>query len=127
MSTSLPPLNTPSYQPPPRHDPPAGDWKAEGMRGFWKQDREIIRLVVCLVAIFGLIHYGMNRMDSQVDRLKERDLLIDRQHGERVQAVIDTSAKSLTEVKDGFKDAAERNERLYQRLYDRNVGVGAKP
>lgn len=142
---SLPPLPvSPAYQH--AQNEAAGEWKAEAVKGFWSTAKEkpaIVAGIVATVALMGLVWFFQTRsdaltdkltdkffgkLDGHVEALKQRDITINKEHGEQIERVVKTSQETIKEVKEMSERSQLALERAYQlRSNDRPIGVSSKP
>lgn len=114
----------------PQNQPVAGDWKAEAVRSVRTLPIDFLKLGLNMLFIAGIGWFAMTKMDGHVDKICVRDVQIKQQHDETLRAISTTNdatlramgeqhVKAANEMKEGFRDAADRNERLYERLMNR--------
>jgi len=137
----LPPLPvSPAYQP--SQDAAAGEWKAEAVKGFWNTAKEKPAVFIgfvaavcfgCLIWFFEtrqdvLADKFFGKLDGHVEALKQRDITINKENGERFERVAKTQLDAIREVKEMSQQSQLAIERAYQaRERDRPIGVSPKP
>lgn len=113
----------------PTTDTPAGDWKTEAIRGFWQRDPATIRFLVSSAIFCGLVWFFTTRsdaladkffskLDGHVETLKQRDIVLDQQQGQRLERVVQECTRTVSEVKEMARDLRDSY---------RDRSVGAKP
>lgn len=137
----LPPLPaSPAYQP--AQDTAAGEWKAEAVKGFWNTAKEKPAVFIgfvaavcfgCLIWFFEtrqdvLADKFFGKLDGHVEALKQRDITINKEHGEQFERFAKTSQETIKEVKEMAERSQLSLERAYQiRSNDRPIGISSKP
>lgn len=114
----------------PAPDGPSADWKVEAVRQTSKMPLEFLKLVLNMAFAAVVSWYAFGQIKSHVDTFKDGQVEIKKTNDETIKSVTETHAKTLLEVKQGFKEASDRQDRLYERLIDRRtigIGVGAAP
>jgi len=115
-------------------NPVSDDWRVEAVRTVRMWPIEVIKILAMMVYVAGIGWYALTKMDGHVDKLAARDVELKKQQDETVTKIFESGKagseklgeqhlKAVTEIKDGFRDAADRNERLYERLMNRNGTV----
>jgi len=120
--------------------PPSGDWKVEAVRSARTLPIDFLKVGLNMVFVSAVcwfsLTYAMTKMDGHVDKLSVRDVEIKKQHDDTIKAITTTNdstlkalgeqhVKAATEMKEGFREAADRNERLYERLMNRPTSTAA--
>lgn len=123
MSSSEPTTNQPQQ-------PPSNDWRVEVVRTVRTWPIEVIKILSMMVYVAGIGWFALTKMDGHVDKLSARDVELKKQQDETVTKIVESGKagteklgeqhlRAVTEIKDGFREAADRNERLYERLMNR--------
>ena len=104
----------------------ATDWKVEAVRSARSLPIDFLKVALNMAFIAGVGWYALTKMDGHVDKLTTRDVEIKRENDATVKQIGEQHTKAVTEIREGFRDASERQERLYERLMNRTAPAVTK-